>query len=315
MNPDEDDEEIQAAKDAGFRVVHQRTDVLDGELVIGRYSVLPFYKELERDIRNQGADLINTYRQHRFLADMREWVPCLKGLTPKLYHRLQDLPDNGGPFVLKGETNSKKYLWNTHMYAADKRAAGEVYSRLQDDMLLAQQEIYVRDYVPLKRLATGFNELPIANEFRFFVLYGQVLCGAFYWSSHVADLASVPSAAEYKTRQEEWRSYQGWLVNRNETRSELERKWGYDTKHGMHLIRLMRMCREILEGKGVLVKRPDSEELLAIRNGLWTYDQLLEWAERQETELDELYKTSTLPKSPPILELDKLLVDTVESLK
>lgn len=112
----------------------------------------------------------------------------------------------------------------------------------------------------------------------------------------------------------EWRSYQTWLVQRNPQRSVLEAKWGYDTKHGMHLIRLMRMCREILEGKGVQVKRHDAEELLAIRHGLWTYDQLLEWADRQEDELNELYKTSKLPKSPPTLELDKLLVETVESI-
>ena len=84
-------------------------------------------------------------------------------------------------------------------------------------------------------------------------------------------------------------------------------------KPGFPTIRLMRMCREILEGKGVLVKRPDAEELLAIRNGLWTYDQLLEWADRQETELEALYKTSKLPNSPPVNELDKLLVRVVES--
>ena len=196
MNPDEDDAEIAAARAADLRVIHQRTDVLGGELVIARYSCLPFYLELERDIHNREADLVNTYRQHRYIANMAEWVPDLEGLTPKLYHRLQDLPDNGGPFVLKGETNSKKHLWDTHMYAANKRAAGEVYSRLQDDMLLAQQEIYVRDYVPLKRLATGFNGLPITNEFRFFVLGGRVLCGAFYWASHTADLAEIPSVEE-----------------------------------------------------------------------------------------------------------------------
>lgn len=112
----------------------------------------------------------------------------------------------------------------------------------------------------------------------------------------------------------EWRSYQTWLATRNPQRSELERRWGYDTKHGMHLIRLMRMCREILEGKGVLVKRPDAEELLAIRNGLWTYDQLLEWADRQDSELQELYRASKLPHAPPVMELDRLLVETVESM-
>jgi hypothetical protein len=193
VNPDEDDAEIQAAKDAGLRVIHHRTDVLEGELVIARYSCLPFYKELEVDVSNRGGLLVNSYREHRYIADMAQWVPDLEDLTPRLYRRLQDLPETG-PFVLKGETNSKKHLWDTHMFAADKRAAGEVYSRLQDDMLLAQQEIYIRDYVPLKRLATGFNGLPITNEFRFFVMNGQVVTGAFYWSSHTADLPSIPSA-------------------------------------------------------------------------------------------------------------------------
>lgn len=118
---------------------------------------------------------------------------------------------------------------------------------------------------------------------------------------------------QYKGRQEEWRSYQTWLATRNEKRSALERQWGYDTKHGMHLVRLMRMGMEILEGKGVIVKRPDALELLAIRNGLWKYEELLEWAEKQEAYLDQLYKTSTLPKSPPVAVLDKLLIEVVEN--
>jgi uncharacterized protein len=111
----------------------------------------------------------------------------------------------------------------------------------------------------------------------------------------------------------EWRSYNTWLTTRNSTRSELEKKFKYDTKHGMHLVRLLRMGREILEGKGVLVRRPDAEELLSIRNGAWSYEELLGYAETQEKELDSLYKTSLLPKSPDILALDRLLVDTVEA--
>ena len=195
---EEDDAEIAAAKAAGFRVLQQRTDVMEDDIVVARFSCLPFYKELETDIFNRYAVLVNSYRQHRFVADMREWCGVLADMTPRLYERLQDLPEKG-PFVLKGETNSKKHLWNTHMYAADKTAAGEVWSRLRDDLLLASQEIYARDYVPLKRLATGFNGLPITNEFRFFVYDRQILTGAFYWASHVADLEKVPSASEVPT--------------------------------------------------------------------------------------------------------------------
>lgn len=193
MNPDQDQEELDSAEAAGFRIVEHRARIKPGEIVIARYSCLPFYSELARDVNYVGANLINSYRQHQFIADMREWCGVLGELTPKLYGRLQDLPEVG-PFVLKGQTNSKKHLWNTHMFAADKRAAGEVWSRLQDDTLISQQEICVRDYVPLKRLAEGFNGLPITKEFRFFVLGGKVISGAFYWSSHVADLDVVPSA-------------------------------------------------------------------------------------------------------------------------
>ena len=109
----------------------------------------------------------------------------------------------------------------------------------------------------------------------------------------------------------EWNNYLSWLANRNEKRSELERKWGYDTKHGMHLVRLMRMCAEILQGKGVLVKRPDAEELLAIRGGLWTYDELIAWANAQEKLCEALYLTSPLPRAPDHAVLDRLLVDVV----
>jgi len=117
---------------------------------------------------------------------------------------------------------------------------------------------------------------------------------------------------QYKGKMEEWRSYQNWLATRNAKRSELEKKWGYDTKHGMHLVRLMRMGGEILRGEGVKVKRPDADELMAIRNGLWTYEELLEWAEKHEKALNDLYLTSKLPHTPSTLELDKLLCETVE---
>lgn len=95
-----------------------------------------------------------------------------------------------------------------------------------------------------------------------------------------------------------WQQYQLWKKNRNPARAALEAKMGFDGKHAAHLVRLMRACREILTTGEVVVKRPDREEILAIRNGAWTYDQLIEWAERQDADMDELLKTSTLPHAP-----------------
>lgn len=186
VDPQADTEELHAAS-RHVTVIHRRTEVQRGDMIVGRYSVLPFYRELSLDVEALGGCLINSFREHQFVADMREWCEALGDMTPRLYHRLQDLPEVG-PFVLKGQTNSKKHMWKTHMFARTKREAGEVWSRLRDDMLLADQEIYAREFVPLVRLAVGANELPISLEFRFFVCHGRVLSGGFYWSSHLDDL-------------------------------------------------------------------------------------------------------------------------------
>lgn len=77
-------------------------------------------------------------------------------------------------------------------------------------------------------------------------------------------------------------------------------------KHAMHLVRLMRMCREILADGKVIVKRPDREELLAIRNGAWSYDELIEWADKQNADMNELLKISPLPRSADRVYLDSL---------
>ncbi len=116
----------------------------------------------------------------------------------------------------------------------------------------------------------------------------------------------------YKARKTEWDQYQTWLKARNPARAELEAKWGYDTKHGYHLVRLMRMCREILTTGQLLVKRPDREELLAIRNGAWSIDQLIEWAEQQDVEMEDVSKGSALPRSADKAALDRLCISLVE---
>lgn len=108
-----------------------------------------------------------------------------------------------------------------------------------------------------------------------------------------------------------WQQYQTWKKERNPARQELEKKYGYDTKHGMHLVRLMRMSHEILKGEGVLVRRPDAEELLAIRNGAWSYKQLETWAAEKEADLPAIKAGSPLPHEPNRKLIDSILVETV----
>jgi hypothetical protein len=173
-----------------FVVLQSRMSVQGFDLVVGRYSVLPFYKELEDDIKSIGARLINTFHQHCFIADMQNYVEVLGNgsLTPKTWYRLEDVPEDAGPFVLKGATNSRKNNWSSLMYAATKSEAIEVYLKLQRDPLINEQGIYIRKYVPLVKLTEGINGMPISEEYRFFVYKNKILCGAFYWSNFTDDL-------------------------------------------------------------------------------------------------------------------------------
>lgn len=116
----------------------------------------------------------------------------------------------------------------------------------------------------------------------------------------------------FRAAQKEHESYKKWKQNRNPKRAQLEKDIGYDAKHGLHLIRLLRMCREILTTGQVLVKRPDREELLAIRNGAWTFDQIVEWAEKEDLAMDELYKSSALPRSPDHGKINDLVVELLD---
>jgi predicted nucleotidyltransferase len=118
---------------------------------------------------------------------------------------------------------------------------------------------------------------------------------------------------QYGAATREWSQYQEWKKSRNPKRAELEAKYGYDTKHAGHLIRLMRMCKEILETGKVIVKRPDAEEIKAIRQGIWCYGELILEAERLDAECEKAYETSTLPKSPDYAEIDRRVVGLMES--
>jgi len=118
---------------------------------------------------------------------------------------------------------------------------------------------------------------------------------------------------KYREAARHFQQYRDWQKNRNPARAALEAKHGYDTKHAAHLVRLLRMGAEILDGKGVLVRRPDAEELLQIRAGAWSYDQLIEYAAKADDALHAAYVRSDLPHAPDINRLDRLIIRLTES--
>lgn len=171
-----------------FLTLNFRSEIPRDSLVVGRYSVLPFYQELEEEITGRNSRLINSYAQHTFIADVMAWANGpLKDLTPRTWDNWANLPADGS-FVLKGRTNSRKGRWNTHMFAPSRADVPTIARRLLDDQMISEQGIIVREYVPLKQLDIGLNGLPISNEWRTFWLADKnclsCLAAGFYWQSH-----------------------------------------------------------------------------------------------------------------------------------
>lgn len=105
----------------------------------------------------------------------------------------------------------------------------------------------------------------------------------------------------YKSDRTTWQTYHEWRRNRNPTRNTLEQQFGYDTKHAMHLVRLLRMGAETLEDGVVYVKRKDAQELLDIRAGKWTYNELVQYADHMNNHIQQvLYPKTVLPKRPDL---------------
>ncbi|MFA6358604.1 MAG: nucleotidyltransferase domain-containing protein [Candidatus Omnitrophota bacterium] len=116
----------------------------------------------------------------------------------------------------------------------------------------------------------------------------------------------------YASKKSDWSKFQKWKKSRNPERAIMEAKFGYDGKHAMHLVRLSRSCRDLLTTGNLDIRRPDAEELLAIRNGAWKFEELVSWFKQQNRELNQLEKTSPLPPEPDVGAIDQLCQELVE---
>lgn len=125
----------------------------------------------------------------------------------------------------------------------------------------------------------------------------------------------VAKERKYMAAHNEWAKWKKWKDNRNPERAAMERKAGYDLKHGMHLVRLLKMCEELLREGELYVRRPDADFLKGIRNGEWSYEQLMNWVDQQDEVLKALANSSTLPKTPDTDYLNSLCAEMVSGFR
>ncbi|CAM3694787.1 DNA polymerase beta superfamily protein [Sphingobacterium prati] len=113
-----------------------------------------------------------------------------------------------------------------------------------------------------------------------------------------------------------YNEYFSWVSARNEARFEgtMNHGQGYDAKNMMHTIRLLQQAKEILSKSELQIQRPNREELLRIKNGTYSYDELFVWSHKLFGEVQELSLHSLLPVAPDQHRLRQRLVDMRKQL-
>lgn len=89
-----------------------------------------------------------------------------------------------------------------------------------------------------------------------------------------------------------WEGYQG------AKRRTLYRKFGFDCKCAAHSIRILRMGIELLNEGRLYINRPDAAQLLEIKRGEWTLEQVKAEADKLFQEARQAYEDSKLPDFP-----------------
>jgi predicted nucleotidyltransferase len=114
----------------------------------------------------------------------------------------------------------------------------------------------------------------------------------------------------YSQHCKDYHSYEEWLENKNDARWVDVKSHGQkiDGKNMMHCKRLMGMAREIAEGKGIVVRRPDAEYLISIRKGEVDLQTLIDDVETEIKEIDRLFSESNLPDSVDMEFIHNLIV-------
>ena len=146
--------------------------------------------------------------------------------------------------------------------------------------------------------------------------------GANSAESNQLRLSSIPKGEEpicvvtynkdgYTQHCNDYKSYQTWLEQRNESRWVDVKSHGQkiDGKNMLHCKRLMEMAKEIAKGEGIIVRRPNAKDLIAIRKGEVDLQTLIDSVEKEIIEVDKLFDNSELPDSIDIEFINNLIVN------
>ena len=180
-------------------VLENLAQIKPSDLVIGRFSLQPFYDLVAAEIESKGAQLLVSYADYYFISHLLQWSGLLAGLTPRSWEATQiaEIPELPHGYFIKGETNSLKHDWQS-TYTTEKDSILDLITNLRNQPLLATQTMVVREFVPLQTYFLTPAGLPITEEYRFFVLDGQVISGGFYWQSYLPTIKAAGFEPDFR---------------------------------------------------------------------------------------------------------------------
>jgi hypothetical protein len=235
----------------------------------------------------------------------RKWIVMGEVLPPKREDfGLPVIPSKGVDEVF-GYIKSKVEQWNLNQFPLDEMLRAELKDTIWELLTtMTDKEVSVANW---------------PDE------YAKGIIHKMKQDFNLKDDLIVYINAEraYAKAKQIYDSWVSWKKERNPARRALEEKSGYDTKHASHLVRLMKMGYEILTEGKVIVRRPDAEELLAVKNGAWSFEKVMEFKDEMEKKLEAEYvrqkklitegKSTPLPREVNKEKLNKLYHELYES--
>ena len=94
-------------------------------------------------------------------------------------------------------------------------------------------------------------------------------------------------------------------------RAEIVKKFNYDVKFAVHALRLLNQAEQIMI-EGDLDLERNREQLKAVRRGEWTMEEVIEYVNKKERDLETVYSNSTLRHSPNEQKIKTLLLNCLE---
>ena len=230
-------------------------------------------------------------------------------------------------YVIEGEKSIPWKVWNEDFQYDEKFIgivnvpnARDIYAVYFDEIAhMCFSESVPENVRESAKYLRKESELSMGFGYKGLVKTGE---GATSAESNQLRLSSIPKGEipiciitynkdGYTQHCNDYKSYQTWLDQRNEQRWVDVESHGQkiDGKNMMHCRRLMDMAREIAEGKGIVVRRPNAQELIDIRQGKVDLQTLIEHVESEIKEIDLLYKNSTLPDKVDMNLVEQILIN------